>query len=483
MLEQVLKTIARFRMISPGQRIAVACSGGPDSTALLLILQELSRRLGCTLSVCHLNHRLRGEESDKDARFVQELADRLSVPLHIQQADVQGSARATHSNLEAKARELRYGFFRSLVAANKADRIAVGHTADDQAETVIHRLLRGAGTRGLAGIYPVVDDQIVRPLIETRRSTLIEWLQARQQPWREDLSNRDLRLTRNRIRHQLLPALSEFNPRIMETLGDTAEIARDEEAFWRDYLPVILSRTAKTEKEKVLIDIERLREAPPAAARRVLRWAIGRVAASSCASLPIHEIGDDGFQTSRFRFESIDFKHIQRIVHLAYDGTSGSAISLPQKIGVRKEFSHLIFEKAESPLGEFQGFSFRIRAPGTVEVPEIGSSFCFELVPFSPGQPRYNRKGSPLLDLRLAAISLTLRNWRPGDGYIPKGHRRRKKLKELSQRNRISASEREGWPVVLADNEIVWARGLEVAEAFYPNPGSTQAILIEERRH
>ena len=485
MLEQVLKTIARFRMILPGQQISVACSGGPDSTALLLILHELSSRLGFVVSVCHFNHQLRGDESDEDARFVHRLAERLRMPFHIEQADVQSLARMAHANLEGKARELRYGFFLSLVGAGKADRIAVGHTADDQAETVVQRLLRGSGTRGLGGISPVVENQIIRPLIEVRRPDLLEWLKARQQPWREDASNLDLRQTRNRIRHQLLPLLSQFNPRIVETLACTAEIARDEEAFWQGFLPEMLSGSTSLLEEKlgegkILIDLTRLRQTPLAAVRRVLRWAVGRV--GQLPHCPSKEPEAEGNSQAWGRPEPVDFQQMQQLLRLAYEGQSGSSVSLPQKVSVQKEFSHLIIEKAGVTERESREFCHRIQVPAKVEVPEIGSSFCFELVPFVPGQGGYNKNCGAFLDRRLIGTPLTLRNWRPGDGFRPKGHGTRRKLKELFQRKRISAGERQGWPVILAENEIIWVRGLEVAEGFSPPPRSEQAILIEECR-
>ena len=176
LLPAVRQTIHRYGMILPGERVAVACSGGPDSTALLLILRELADELGCTLAVCHFNHRLRGEESEQDEQFVRQLAERCDLPCQVQQADVRHCATSRRANLEDTARTLRYEFFRSLTDSGAAGRIAVGHTADDQAETVLHRLLRGAGGRGLAGIHPVVGKRIIRPLIELRRQALIEWL-------------------------------------------------------------------------------------------------------------------------------------------------------------------------------------------------------------------------------------------------------------------------------------------------------------------
>jgi len=260
MREQVQRTIQEFNMVLPGQRVAVACSGGPDSTALLLILQEMSNPLGCVLSVAHFNHQLRAEESEEDEKFVRELAERLGLPLRVGKADVRGAARRAGFNLEAQARQMRYGFLLSLVAEGWADRVAVGHTADDQAETVLHRFLRGAGTRGLAGIYPVVGGTLVRPLIRVRRQAVEDWLRAHHQPWQEDSSNQDLRHVRNRIRHQLLPRLSRFNPRLVETACEMAEIARHEEAFWQQYLVPLVNQGLRLEGMKVLVDVERLQQ-------------------------------------------------------------------------------------------------------------------------------------------------------------------------------------------------------------------------------
>ena len=477
-------------MIAPGARIAVACSGGPDSTALLLLLQELSSSLGCALSVCHFNHRLRGEESERDEQFVRELTERLELAFHLGQADVRGSAQSAGANLEAKARELRYAFFRSLVEEGKADRVAVGHTADDQAETVLHRLLRGSGTRGLAGIYPVVDDRIIRPLLEVRRSEIVSWLEARQQVWREDSSNRDLRFLRNRIRHELLPALHGFNPRVVETLAGTAEIARDEENFWRNYLPAIISQTASVEGGKVLLDIGRLRDLHPAVVRRVLRWALGRAAQGECASM-VPALAQESEQAagapeaadsalSAFP-QSGDFEQIQRLLHLAFEEQSGRSLSLPGKLEAKLEFSHLILQR-DGTGKRFPGFLYSVRVPGAVEVPEIGSSFSFEIVPMESAGERYNETGACLLDQRLGGLLLTLRNWQPGDGYKPEGHRTHRKLKELFRRNRIAASERPAWPVVVAENQVVWARGLAAAEEYSPRPGSRQAVLLREYR-
>ena len=478
MLQSVARTIALYRMISPGERVAVACSGGPDSTTLLFALHSLAPKLGCTLSVCHFNHRLRGEESEEDERFVRSLAEQLGIAFDCASADVRGGAAKARVNLEAHARELRYQFFRSLIETRKADRIAVGHTADDQAETVLHRFLRGSGTRGLAGIYPMADGGVVRPLIEVRRESVLQWLRDRGQPWRDDPSNRDLRLTRNRIRHELLPILSSYNPRIVETLADMGRIARDEESFWDGFLLEIVSRVAHVAAGRVVLEIGVLRELPAAVVRRVLRWAVGVAAAGK------PDRADSGSKTGKAVKPAAprgEFEEIERLLRLVNQRKSGGEVQLAGMLVATREYSRLVVQRAGQRTAP-EGYSRSFRVPATVEVPEIGSTFSFELVPIGRGKTRYNKDGECLVDEKLAEFPLTLRNWQPGDGFRPRGHQRRRKLKELFQKGRISRSERQGWPVLVAGGQVVWIRGFEIPDELSPAPGKRRAILIHERK-
>ncbi|MBI4443038.1 MAG: tRNA lysidine(34) synthetase TilS [Acidobacteria bacterium] len=477
-LEQTQQTIERFGMLPPGRRLAVACSGGADSTALLLILHELAAQLGCVLSMAHLNHQLRGEESDEDERFVRELADRLGLPLRVERATVRAAARHQRTNLEATARQMRYRFLLSLLSEGWADRVAVGHTADDQAETVVHRFLRGAGTKGLAGIHPAVEGKIVRPLLQIRRAALREWLQAREQPWREDASNQDLRLSRNRIRHQLWPHLCRLNPGLVETLSDMADIAREEETFWQDFLVALIAQSTHQQESRIVLDADRLRQLPVAVARRLLRWAVARAGQISETS-PSPAIAPTSPWLDVLA-GSGDYHQIERLLELARQSQSGTTAPLAHGLVARREFNRLILEKASSNRAPAQDYCQQFRVPALVEVPEIERRFSFKLVPLVSVEARYNVKEGVLLDGRWAESTLTLRNWRPGDAYQPRGHWKPSKLKEFFQRKRISRSERQGWPVLVLGQQIVWARGLEVGEGFSPPPGSPLAILIEE---
>ena len=317
--------------IRPGDRICAAVSGGADSVALLLLLNAANAQprnaLGVGLSAVHVHHGLRGDEADADLAFVQSLCLRLEVPLHIRHASVPG--RIAHARkagqsetVEEAARNLRYDHFRRLIAEGHADSVLTAHTLDDQAETVLMKLLRGAWTEGLSGIHPcllvesnpssgsklppqgpqitpqgpqpadrvpVRTGRILRPLLAVRRAELIDILESRNQGWRTDSSNADDAFTRNRIRHSVLPLLREFNPAIDQALANLAELAREDEARWQSELGRILPQlllpgrpvrgggravsTTPGESDSVALEIDRLRALDPALRRRVVRAA------------------------------------------------------------------------------------------------------------------------------------------------------------------------------------------------------------------
>src|SRR5208337_4528854 len=237
--------------------LAVAVSGGADSVALLCLLLELRAELGIVLSVAHVNHKLRGEESDEDERFVTQLAEQHGLELHVSAAPVRRNHRpgkgseigsGIGSGIEAAARELRHGFFRQLAREGRVTKVATAHTLDDQAETVLLRIFRGTGIRGLSGIHPriVFEEQghafgeLLRPLLGFRRAALQEFLRERGQSWREDSSNRDIAFLRNRVRHRLLPMIGEeFGEAAIEHMGELAEIARAEEEHWERVHPEV----------------------------------------------------------------------------------------------------------------------------------------------------------------------------------------------------------------------------------------------------
>lgn len=293
--------------LRPGDRLCVAVSGGADSVALLLALHEANTAtrdsLGVGLSAVHVHHGIReAAESEADLAFVQDLCIRLDVPLHLHRADVPARAAQNRETIEEAAREVRYAFFRTLIASGHADSVLTAHTLDDQAETVMMKLLRGAWTEGLSAIHPVVavetsaasaqgparTGKILRPLLATTRVQIESFLLARNQPWRTDSTNADIAYTRNRVRHELLPQLRTFNPSIDQTLANLAELAREEEARWQTELSRLLpqfllpgkpvrggGRSVATTpgNDTIALELDRLRTLDPALRRRVLRGA------------------------------------------------------------------------------------------------------------------------------------------------------------------------------------------------------------------
>jgi tRNA(Ile)-lysidine synthase len=295
--------------IQPGDRICAAISGGADSVALLLTLHAANTAkhdaLGAGLSAVHVDHGIRSrEESAADQHFVEALCARLEVPLHFHSASVPTRAAQTGETIEEAARAVRYDFFHTLIATGQADAILTAHTLDDQAETVLMKLLRGDWTEGLSAIHPVVvvpantptqrPGKILRPFLHTRRAEIESFLHALNQPWREDLTNADPAYTRNRIRHQLLPQLREYNPSLDQTLANLAELAREEEARWQTELSRLLpqlllpgkpvrggGRAVSTApgESSVAIELDRLRPLDPSVRRRVLRAAARQLGA------------------------------------------------------------------------------------------------------------------------------------------------------------------------------------------------------------
>lgn len=285
--------------IKPGDRICVAVSGGADSVALLLALHAANTAkrdgLGVGLSAAHVHHGIRvAEESDADLNFVRDFCAQLDIPLRIHHANVPERVAQTGETVEEAARAVRYDFFKSLIVAGEADSVLTAHTLDDQAETVLMKLLRGAWTEGLSAIHPVVQvpgprpGKILRPFLNTRRSEIEKYLRQINQPWREDSTNTDTAYTRNRIRHELMPTLREYNPSLDQTLANLAELAREEEARWQTelnrLLPQLLlpgkpvrggGRSVSTApgQSAVAIELDRLRTLDPALRRRVIRAA------------------------------------------------------------------------------------------------------------------------------------------------------------------------------------------------------------------
>jgi tRNA(Ile)-lysidine synthase len=470
--ERVLHTIRKRELIRPGDRVAVAVSGGADSVALLLLLAELRPELGIVLSVAHVNHKLRGAESDADERFVEDLARRLGLELAVASAPVD----AVRSGIEAAAREQRYEFFRDLARTKRVGKIATGHTLDDQAETVLLRIFRGTGIRGLAGILPrltlenegQVCGEVVRPALGVRRAEVREFLRERGQEWREDSSNQDLSFQRNRVRLRVLPALREsFGESVVDNLADLAEIARAEEEQWSvvngqwaasTQYPVPGTRRGSTrvagEHSWAMgggtLDLGRLLALPLAARRRLVR---GWIEANAPAV-------------------SISFRLIEEVLDLAA-GDAGSNLQLPGGRVLRVKRGELQLE-AETAAADYE---YQLSVPGALEVCELGVRVEAVLTSWD-AVPDAERER--LLDPGKVGGVMRVRNWRAGDRFWPASTKKTKKVKELLSDKHVVGLEKKLWPVVEAGGELVWVRGFAAPETARAGRGAPEVLWIRE---
>ncbi|MGH9818032.1 MAG: tRNA lysidine(34) synthetase TilS, partial [Candidatus Acidiferrales bacterium] len=334
--QRVLKTIERHQMACAGDRLGVAVSGGADSVALLLLLRELAASMGFVLSVVHFNHQLRGADSDADERFVRELAAQQGVEFRLHRADVAAEACRQGWNLEDAGRRLRRQFFERLVEEKVVDRVAVAHTADDQAETVLAHLLRGTGISGLAGIHPVAGC-VVRPLLEVRRTELRTFLTERGRTWREDATNQDTKRLRARIRRELIPQLErEYQPALVERLAQLAQIAKDEEEFWEALVDEEMRRMAVREGDGFSVEAAALAGSLRSGSSAPQRAPAGlKAGATSLARRLVRRVAKEiGGEACRAGAE-----HVARVVELARHGQGGQRAELPGGVVVERSLN------------------------------------------------------------------------------------------------------------------------------------------------
>jgi tRNA(Ile)-lysidine synthase len=458
LLQRVIQTIERHRMLTPGQHAGVAVSGGADSVCLLHLLASLAARWNLRLTVLHLDHGLRGEESREDAEFVGALAASLGLPVEIRRASLADAP----GNREQAARDARLEFFREAMAAHGLHRVAVGHTRSDQAETVLFRFLRGAGTAGLAAIRPVTPLGIVRPLLAIGREEVRQFLRGRNLPWREDSSNASPQFARNRIRHDLLPRLrAGWNPAIEATLAHTADWAQAEETWWEAEIDRLADGRLVDDGERLLLSADSLRQLPLAAARRLIRRAIERAK------------GD---------LAGVDFAHAEAVLALAAR-SSGTGSFAAAGMRVRRSFDWLCFSAVTPKPSAISGYRLRAEVPGVLPVPGQAFSISMELLEnretSGPAECIYNRNVD-FLDWQRLTGPLELRNWRPGDLFQPRGSTAEKKLKALFQEGRVPVWERPAWPVLTDRGAIVWTRRFGPAARVAAGSGTGPVLKIRE---
>lgn len=447
MLNEICDLLQERGLVSVGDRVLVALSGGPDSVALLHLLVGASRRLKLDLHAAHLDHALR-DESREDARFVSDLCSSLGIPLVVERRDVAALARLHRKGLEETARDQRRRFL--LVTARKLGcvAIALGHHRGDQAETVLHRLLRGTGPAGLAGMRPR-NGLFIRPLLSFSRGQILTFLSEQGHSFVEDASNRERRFTRNRIRLELLPLLGEFNPRLEEHLAGLARRFAEDEDFWNVEAAGALAGLRQAGERESWLDRLRLLALHPALRSRVLRMALGEV---------------------RGHLDGLSAVHLQALEDLLQGGPAQGEIHLPSAWAARR-YQRLWLRTA--PPEKSPPFVRVVDGPATVSLPD-GRRLLFGLA----DTPRGEHSGAVEFAAGQVAFPLTVRTFRPGDRFHPLGAPGGKKLKDFFIDQKVEREVRASLPLVAAD-DILWVVGVRRCAGYGIKPGGGPVLRIE----
>ena len=453
-IKKVRNTIFGHNMIVRGDRVIVAVSGGPDSVCLLDILVAFRTELAIELVVAHFNHGLRPDEDEAETRFVKSLAASLKLPFETKKAD-SSLARGVASQ-EEMARLARYQFLEEVKENFSAERIAVGHNLNDQAETVLIRLLRGSGPSGLSGIPPCRDKKIIRPLIEISRSEIESYLEQRCLTHVTDSSNLQTHYLRNRIRLELLPMLRKYQPRIVELLGQTAEIMRNDET-WLDAKGQewVEEATETGDDGEIGIPLSSFIMLPDALKSRIIRHAL--------------RITGGGLRR-------VNVRHIKAINQLAIGKKPQAFINLPNSITVRKVYDSLVFSPAKDKRAE--GFCYLFDGPGRFSLAALGRSISLKEVGKAALSDIGASPWTAFLNADRLSYPLMIRNFRPGDKFVPFGMRGHKKLKEFFIDLKVPSKVRAQTPVLIYRDTPIWVCGLRIDDRFKVTPDTDKILKV-----
>jgi tRNA(Ile)-lysidine synthase len=440
------EALTKHGLIAEGDSVLIGVSGGPDSVALLHLLLDRASARRLQLGIAHLNHQLR-DGADRDEEFVRQLAADLGLPFHGCRADVRAWQARCRLSLEEAARQVRYAFFEEVCAANGYAKIALGHHADDNAETLLLHLLRGSGRLGLSGIQAIRAGLFIRPLIFATRSDILDYLRSRAIPYVSDPTNTDGAFLRNRIRHRLIPELErDYHLGMRAILSRTALILRAEEE-WLDSLvePIYKSLLTAAGEGRVSLAASALGRLPLAAARRVVRKALIQVK---------HDL------------RRVAFAHVEQVLELARRATDAGPLHLPGRVHVRRKGDEIIVARAEGggrgslPDETPHDFEYRLDGCGSLTVAETGdcirlSEVAVAAIPELAG----NSPQTAYMDMAAVEFPLIVRNFRPGDRFSPLGTAGTQKLKKYFIDHKVDRTERRRCPLLISRGRLLWVAG------------------------
>lgn len=457
-IEKVKKTIKKYRMLESGDKVIIGVSGGPDSMALLYALNQIKKKYNLELKVTHLNHGFRGKEAQREAQFVEDMAQKLKLSCEVKTFDVPAYKKKSSLSSQEAARVIRYQFLEDERKKFKATKVALGHNANDQAETLMMWLLRGAGVKGLSGIPPVREGVIIRPLIETTREEIEVYLEEKEIPFVIDSSNLKTDYLRNRLRHEIFPLLKEhYNPQLVKSLVQTASILRIEndylENIAKDLLEdIMVSKSGKS----VVIDGKDLLALPFAIQLRCIRGVLEQVK------------GD---------LRRISSTHLYDILKMVSSDKPHKLLKLPEGIRVEKSYNHLTVMHHQTAA---QPFHYQFTSiPDQVEIEEIGKDVQFKTL--KGGDHLINKENLDIayLDEGEIIMPLTIRNAKPGDRFQPLGMRGEKKIKDFFIDEKVPLKERKRVPILFFGDVLGWVGGMRINHRLRVTKGTRKVLRIK----
>ncbi|MBI4726098.1 tRNA lysidine(34) synthetase TilS [candidate division TA06 bacterium] len=476
---QVKEFIVSRKLIGPGDRVLAAFSGGPDSLGLLYLLQELSPELKFKLTACHVNHNLRGKAAKADAVWAGKLAQSWGIKLITKNVDAKKHSRKNKLSLETSARELRRTALLETARIHQCDLIATGHNLDDQAETVLMRLIRGSGLNGLSGI-PLRNGPFIRPLLSCSRSSIDAYLKQHKLAGRKDASNRSQKFFRNRVRHQLLPLLETYNPQIKKALSQLAGNVEHDLEIITEQVQKAFNSCTKRDKSKIAIDLSKFKLYNKGLQHNILRH---------CSELLLG------------RGAVPDLLHITRAIELMLKGRTGAKVNLTGDIWIEKTYGRAALSTKKTPPLQpppqrvKRGAAVAAKAENKDQMPALKTLAL--AIPGTTKAGKYSirawlaekrdianiAKCPPELayfdEAVLEGSPLMITARKDGDRMIPFGHRSPKKIKDIFIAAKIPQSERSGWPLVKSGKTVVWLCGVRRSDDFFVIAKTKKVLCLE----
>lgn len=466
-MDSFLKKISEVLhdLIVPGEKVLVGVSGGADSIALLYALHHFSGIRKFSLFVAHINHMARGQDSYDDACFVKGVADKLSLPFFLKEIDVEKERCKIKTSFQDAARIIRYQYFEEILNSLGGHKIALGHSADDQIETILMNLLRGSGLKGLAGISQVRGN-IIRPFLKIYRKELEKFLVKKGISFRHDSSNLSQKYLRNRVRHDLVPYLENYNPGIRRGLQEMSEIAREDDALLSKMTRDIFIQKSRfqDENEKILVwDVNDFQSYPVALRKRLIREIYYRITGNML---------------------EITAQHVQQIIHLFNEPKSGKGLNIPGRVTVTCSYRSIVFErlneKTKGKLKDSQQDSTQIIIPGFTELPLGQMQVETRIYDQKKDFPALDPSRQAYLDLGKTGLTVKARFFRPGDRFCPLGMSGSKKLKSFFIDRKVPRNLRFQIPILTnAVDDIIWVYGQRISHCYRVTDNTKKILFVQ----